>query len=278
MNKAFIFGAGNTGMSVYNQVKERYDILGFVDNNPRLVGRTIEGLTVYSVTESLMFSDVIYIVASYPGLRPIEAQLLSLEISPSLIVTEYIRTQVEARILFLNNIGEMFHQRAIGGQLAEGGVFQGDFAKEINRVFPDKKLYLFDTFAGFDKRDLNLELSRGFSNSEEGHLGITHEDSVIKGLPHPDMAIIKKGFFPETTLGIDDIFCFVNLDFDLYQPTLEGLRYFYPRMVSGGVIIIHDYFSEGYRGVSGAVDEFVSSLGITFLPIGDGISVCITKP
>ena len=43
------------------------------------------------------------------------------------------------------------------GECAEAGVFEGDFAKWINQYFPDRKLYLFDTFEGFDMRDIEKE-------------------------------------------------------------------------------------------------------------------------
>jgi O-methyltransferase len=45
----------------------------------------------------------------------------------------------------------------IKGNVAELGVFRGDFAKFINMSFPDRKLYLFDTFEGFDKKDIEVE-------------------------------------------------------------------------------------------------------------------------
>jgi hypothetical protein len=51
-------------------------------------------------------------------------------------------------------------------------------------------------------------------------------------------------------------FCFVNLDFDLYQPTFTELEYFVPRMVSGGVILIHDYFSKEYTGINEAISDY----------------------
>ena len=38
-------------------------------------------------------------------------------------------------------------------------------------------------------------------------------------------------------------FCFVSIDTDLYKPTYVGLSEFYPKLVKGGVIIIHDYNS-----------------------------------
>lgn len=35
--------------------------------------------------------------------------------------------------------------------------FRGEFAKYIHRAFPHSKLYLFDTFEGFDQRDVEYE-------------------------------------------------------------------------------------------------------------------------
>lgn len=43
--------------------------------------------------------------------------------------------------------------------MAEVGVYTGEFCKLFNRYFPERKLYLFDTFEGFDsKRDLVNEV------------------------------------------------------------------------------------------------------------------------
>ena len=63
---------------------------------------------------------------------------------------------------------------------------------------------------------------------------------------------------------------------DLYKPTLMGLEWFGDRMVKGGCILIHDYFSETFMGVKEAVDEYLEMhSGLYKLPIGDGISVAI---
>ena len=63
-------------------------------------------------------------------------------------------------------------------------------------------------------------------------------------------------------------FAFVHLDADLYQPTLAALRYFYPRMVAGGVIIIHDY-NHNWDGARKAVNEFVTEIPETLIEIAD---------
>jgi hypothetical protein len=57
---------------------------------------------------------------------------------------------------------------------------------------------------------------------------------------------------------------------------MAGLEYFYPRMVNGGILLVHDYFSEGYKGVKEAVKEFShKKRRIKLFPIGDGISIGI---
>ena len=33
----------------------------------------------------------------------------------------------------------------------------------MSQAFPDRKLYLFDTFEGFDRRDVDLDKEKGFS-------------------------------------------------------------------------------------------------------------------
>jgi O-methyltransferase len=54
-------------------------------------------------------------------------------------------------------------KKNIGGNVAELGVYRGDFAQYINIAFPDRKLYLFDTFEGFDEKDITLEEKQNYS-------------------------------------------------------------------------------------------------------------------
>ena len=49
---------------------------------------------------------------------------------------------------------------------------------------------------------------------------------------------------------------FPDLDVDLYESTLEGLKFFYPRMSRGAILISHDYQSA--TGVDRAFSEFFS--------------------
>jgi len=96
---------------------------------------------------------------------------------------------------------------------------------------------------------------------------------------YPDNIEIHKGYFPESATGVEDTFCFVNLDFDLYHPILEGLRFFFPRMVRGSVVLVHDYYHAGLLGVRDAVDDYEEEIGkkLIKLPIGDNQSIALVK-
>jgi hypothetical protein len=54
------------------------------------------------------------------------------------------------------------YRREVPGCVAELGVYKGDFAKRNNIHFPDRKLFLFDTFDGFDERDVSIETGKGY--------------------------------------------------------------------------------------------------------------------
>jgi hypothetical protein len=233
----------------------------------------------YPVYPPEQIKEVAYdaiIIASLTGYKPITEQLIGMGVAQGKIITDFVTVPVKSRIIFLERLGELFMEKNIQGAVAEGGVFQGEFAREINRVFSNKKLYLFDTFEGFDEKDLATENKNDYSSFGAKHLDMTSVELVLKKLPYPAMCDIRKGYFPETTQGVADQFCFVNLDFDLYDPILAGLEFFYPRMVSGGIILVHDFFNPDFRGVKAAISEFGNRRGdLRTFPIGDGISIAI---
>ncbi len=284
MKKTLIFGTGSTGQKIYHEIKEFKKVVGFLDNDKSRWGGgkiKLDGIPVLGnaeVLNSIEYDEII--IGSLTGLNTIRKQLLEAGVEEGKIKTNYIETQVNARINFLRDFAKINKEIAKKYAVAEGGVFQGDFAKEINFCFPDSDLYLFDTFEGFDKRDIDIEKKNGYSNEEEGHLSITSEEIVLSKLPFKEKAVIRKGYFPETVKGLENMkYFFVNLDFDLYHPILEGLRYFMPRLVCGGVVLIHDYFNPGYLGVEKAVEDYEKENNIILhkFPIGDHCSLGIMK-
>ena len=65
-------------------------------------------------------------------------------------------------------LAEQINEENIPGDVAELGVFKGDFAALINAAFPDRCIHLFDTFEGFDAKDVAVEVREGLSRAKEG--------------------------------------------------------------------------------------------------------------
>lgn len=174
------------------------------------------------------------------------------------------------RISTVELISREIYNRNIEGAIAELGVYQGDFSAVLSHYFLDKKIYLFDTFSGFVDEDIDIERKNKYSNSKAGHLSDTNIDIVLNKIKNKNNCIIRKGYFPETAKGLEnEVFSFVSIDVDLYQPTYEGLMFFYERLNKNGYILVHDYHFNLYSGVKEAIQKFCSEKNINYFPLSD---------
>lgn len=132
----------------------------------------------------------------------------------------------------------------IPGVMVEVGVYKGGSAVILCEAKAERALYLFDTFTG-------MPMSQA-SASADAWAKKTHQDTSVAEVKaflaaYPNVEIIP-GIFPMSlpekfnTLS----YSFVNLDVDLYQPTLDALNFFWPRMSVGGRLISHNYNSVCY--------------------------------
>jgi len=314
MNRIAVWGAGYLGAAliVNPHFQKNNVIVAMVDSNHALHGETRNQIEISppSVLGSIDFDYVVIAAEKYEA--EITEQLIRLGVPMNKIIRSSVigffnkdRTVFRNRIMAesLSNytvkqmddlidrseyasdyiryasfwlVVEEIKKRQLCGSVAELGVWRGRFASLINLAFPEAKLYLFDTFEGFDERDLTFDMNNsyisghGSSNSFFDLMRDTSIKEVMARMPYPDQCVIKKGYFPESLEGLEDTFCFVSLDVDLYLPMKAGLEYFYPRMVKGGVIFIHDYSSdETLAGVKAAVTEFCEANQIMLVPIPD---------
>lgn len=274
--KAIIWGAGGTGQRVFKMIKENVNVIAFVDCDEMKWDTKVEKIPVYSPKKiQNMEFDILY-YGTLMGKKELDDEISNLGIPISKVNKNYVELSVESRVFFLRNFAQEVYHYGISGSVAEAGVYRGEFAQYINLFFSDRKCYLFDTFEGFVEVDYEYEYEKSLIQAE--HLRKTNEEYVYNRMPNKNMICIRKGYFPETAEGISDKFCFVNLDMDLYKPILEGLRFFFPKMVKGGILLIHDYFSDVYPNVRKAVDDFEKEHGrLLRFPIGDDISLGIIR-
>lgn len=151
---------------------------------------------------------------------------------------------------------------SLPGELAECGCRRGKSTHYIlaaTGVETGKTIHIFDSFEGLSEPDQNDHLISGDAAWEPGELA-TDQDMLVNNLKiYNHMLSIHKGWIPDRFVDIKDkVFSLVHIDVDLYQPTLDSLKFFYDKMTPGGIIICDDYGSVLCPGAKKAFDEFFS--------------------
>ena len=292
--RILLYGAGLSGQEYLQTLQERGNearVIGFIDNNELLHNSEVMGIKVYhpSNIAQLSYDEIVITTNNFTFVKTMLLELEKLDISRNIIrVLAYEKLSEETadpRVVWLKNFAEYAYMKGMNGSIAECGVYQGTFAAYMNKYFYNKQLFLFDTFQGFNSDDVATEIAldnSAFTQSlfAKGDLfASTSVSMVLSKMLYPHNCIIKEGYFPDTAEDIHDIFCFVNLDMDLYAPTLAGLHFFWDKMVEGGILLLHDFFHSELPGVKYAVEVFEKERNILLpkMPIGDFSSIAIIK-
>ncbi len=147
----------------------------------------------------------------------------------------------------------------------EFGCYRGDTSLQLERLIEKStsksRLWIYDSFSGLPAKTKE-DASVAGDNFRSGELFVTKKEVIERfkkaGLKTPH---VKKAFFsqldssPESP-DLPRHISFAFLDGDLYQSIKTSLALVTPRMVTGGIVIVHDYNNPQLPGVSRAVDEW----------------------
>jgi hypothetical protein len=173
-------------------------------------------------------------------------------------------------------------EHSVPGDIVECGVWRGGSMQAAARTLlargdTSRDLYLFDTYEGMPPpSDADVRLSDGSSAEQllassprEGKVWAvaTLEDvrEAFASVPYPQERLhFVKGLVEDTVpQQAPDQISILRLDTDWYESTRHELEHLYPRLSSGGVLLIDDY---GYwQGSRQAVDEFIARTGARLL-------------
>jgi hypothetical protein len=152
--------------------------------------------------------------------------------------------------------------KRIKGDFVECGVFFGGASMLIAKTLlslgdTSRELWLYDSFQGFVGEEAKDDVT-WYGDSIRARFsdfhGIARDNIASTGYP-PEMLRLVKGDIEKTAANNDngDI-ALLRLDTDTYCSTKAELEHFYPKLVSGGILIIDDY---GHAfGARRAVDEY----------------------
>lgn len=155
------------------------------------------------------------------------------------------------------------------GDVVECGTFRGlsayQFSKIINSEDIPVILHIFDSFEGLseiEEEDKSYFVSNSYNElRSEFSCGEEHVRANLR-----DFNFIKyyKGWIPERFNEVKDKqFSFVHIDVDLYQPIKDSIEFFFPRLVTGGIMVFDDYgYTRQFPGAKKSIDEALELINV----------------
>jgi O-methyltransferase len=189
-------------------------------------------------------------------------------------VKPFTRTSPE-RIFMLCEAVKYIVNNDIPGDIVECGVWKGGSMMVVAKTLlsmnnQDKNLYLFDTFDGMTEpgeQDVNFQgidasklLDESLKDDEKSVWCNAPVDEVRQamndtGYDSHKIHLLEGRVEDTIPEKAPEEIALLRLDTDWYESTRHELIHLFPRLASGGVIIIDDYGH--WQGARQAVDEYI---------------------
>lgn len=171
---------------------------------------------------------------------------------------------------------------AVPGDIVECGTARGFAAaiaiSSVDVVRLQKHVYLFDSWQGLavDALTENERLMYGRNLAEFNARFTGYFDDVTRvWAKYPYVSLIK-GFVPKSLQQVEiRRVCFLHLDMNSVHPEVEALRFFWPRLSTGGVVVLDDYGQPGRGEQKHGMDKLAEEIGFQIFasPTGQGLII-----
>lgn len=214
------------------------------------------------------------------GGRPLAApwpDISAADLSALHAVSHLTMTSVERRHALQEAVRHITRHH-LPGSLVECGVWRGGSMVLAAQTLLDcgdssRHLFLFDTFEGMpppSDKDIDHAGTPASALLEQDHqprqqsdlwaeapLGQVRAHLAATGYPQEQVHFIQGRVEDTLPAQAPPQIALLRLDTDWYESTRHELAHLYPRVTSGGVVLIDDYGF--WRGARQAVDEFLAS-------------------
>lgn len=167
-----------------------------------------------------------------------------------------------------------FHAKQLEGDFVECGVNRGFLSKAIMTYLdfasmPERRFFLFDTYSGLVPEMVGPEDTAAYRNDYEECYEFVKESFADYANVH-----IVRGPVPDTlpSANISKV-AYLSIDMNCTQPEIDALEYFWPLMVSGGLVVLDDYGFPGHEAQKAGADKVAEFVGVKVLtlPTGQGL-------
>lgn len=163
------------------------------------------------------------------------------------------------------------------GDIVECGVYKGSslfsfarFLETFSSGDRTRKVLGFDHFKGLELRSEIDGFDPTVGNTAEGWNASAFRDTLFSlvdsfnsdsFVPQKPRIELIDGDIRETAKSYTSTnpglrISLLHLDMDLYDPTLEALKDFWPHILTGGVVLLDEYAITAWPGESKAVEDF----------------------
>ena len=134
-----------------------------------------------------------------------------------------------------------------------------------------KKFYLIDTFAGLVVEQIDEEDTAAHYNDYPDIY-----EFVRNAFGNYSNVDVVRGAVPDVLQEIETgPVAYLSIDMNCVMPERAALEFFWPKMVTGGVVLLDDYGWRGHEAQKHSFDEFAAQVGakILCLPTGQGLMI-----
>ncbi len=156
-----------------------------------------------------------------------------------------------------------FYLRELASQnIAELGVYRGGnvffMATLLKELYPQSKVFAFDTYAGMPETKRGLDLHQAGDFSDSSLPEITRAASQLE---LTNIEFIK-GDVRETLPTFGSSIGLGHIDLDIYEPIAFAQEFLWKALVAGGYLAYDDATSGSCLGATRAVEEFLVQHGV----------------
>ena len=170
-----------------------------------------------------------------------------------------------------------WHAKHLVGDFVECGVNTGVMSQAVCAYIDfnatGKKFFLFDTYQGIPLSQASEDEKAPASKLNSLYYRDHYASAVDNFRRFPNVNLIR-GEVPGSLRGVPiDKVAYLHLDMNIAYPEVEALKYFWPKMTTGGIVLFDDF---GFHPVQNdALDDLALSLGlkIGLLPTGQGLLI-----
>ncbi len=146
---------------------------------------------------------------------------------------------------------------------------------DINNT--DKVFWLFDTYEGIPTSQMTAAEAIRRAETMADFYSECFDLAQRNFAPFPKAKLVR-GMVPDTLTSVPiDRVAYLSIDMNIVFPEIEAIKFFWPKLTPGAIVILDDYAFKDHEEQHNAMDAFAFSVGVSILtlPTGQGM---IVKP